>query len=184
MDRSSADTKQRLLAAATTEFAIHGIAGARTGRIARSAGVNEALLFRYFGNKQDLFTLVYDRLVQRAVNDVPLDPTDLPGYAGDLFEYYQHHEHVLRLSVWASLERPETAATIEVQSATDAKIAALRDAQAAGIVSKLLPPAELLALIVQLSLAGTAGSPSLSTDMDRSRRRTSIELAVEAISAP
>jgi AcrR family transcriptional regulator len=182
MDRTSAETKQRLLTAATEEFAAHGIAGARTGRIARSAGVNEALLFRYFGNKQELFAIVYDQLVQQTVGDVPLDPSDLPAYAGALFDYYQDHEHVLRLSIWATLERPRAAATLAVQSATAAKIAALQQAQAAGIVSARLEPEELLAVIVQLSLTGTAASPSLSGDFDRARRRSSIVAAVEAIS--
>ncbi len=72
------------------------LAGARTGRIARSAGVNEALLFRYFGNKQELFELVYDRLVKQAVENVVLDAGDLPGYAGALFDFYDRDAEVLR----------------------------------------------------------------------------------------
>lgn len=184
MDRTSTTTKQRLFAAAVEEFAAHGIAGARTKRIARSAGVNEALLFRYFGNKQELFSTVYNQLVQQTVDDVPLDPTDLAGYAGALFDYYYDHDQVLRLSVWARLERPESAATLAVQASTEAKTAALKEAQETGMVSARLAPAELLAIVIQLSLTGTAASPSLSGDLDRARRRKSIMTAVEAVSTP
>lgn len=184
MERTSAETKQRLIEAATAEFAAHGIAGARTGRIARSAGVNEALLFRYFGNKQELFELVYDRLVKQAVENVVLDAGDLPGYAGALFDFYDRHAEVLRLSIWARLERPDVAVSLAVQSSTEAKVRAIREAQSAGKVSSRLQPAELLAVIVQISLAGTAASPELSADFDREQRRRSIVLAVAAIAAP
>lgn len=184
MDRTSTQTKQRLLAAATAEFAAHGIAGARTARIARAAGVNEALLFRYFGNKQELFSTVYDLLVRQTADEVPLDPSDLAGYAGGLFDYYRDHGQVLRLAMWAGLERPEAAATLAVRSISDAKIAAVEQAQKAGVVSTRLAAPELLAVIIQISLTGTVTSQDPSPELDRARRRESITSTVEAICAP
>ncbi len=49
------DTRSRILDAALTEFAAHGLAGARTDRIAQAAGVNKALLYYYFESKENLY---------------------------------------------------------------------------------------------------------------------------------
>ncbi|MGW5591138.1 TetR/AcrR family transcriptional regulator, partial [Streptomyces sp. NPDC003857] len=79
MARNADETRRKILEAATDEFAQYGIAGARVDRITKAAGVNNALLYRYFGSKVDLFDTVYSRLVTEIVSAVPLDPTDLPG---------------------------------------------------------------------------------------------------------
>jgi TetR/AcrR family transcriptional regulator len=48
-------TRSLILHAAMVEFAAHGMAGARTEAIARSAKVNKALLYYYFKSKEDLY---------------------------------------------------------------------------------------------------------------------------------
>jgi AcrR family transcriptional regulator len=181
MPSTAEDTKKRLLDAAAREFASYGIAGARTARIARDANVNEALLFRYFGSKQSLFAGVYDALVVKTVDDVPMDPRDVPGYAGALFDYYRTHQEVLRLSVWAVLERFDAPAAVAVVAANAQKQAALAEAQAAGLISDALPPGELLALVLQLSLSGSSVSPSLGASVEPSTRRASIVAAVRCL---
>jgi TetR/AcrR family transcriptional regulator len=62
------EAKQRIFAAATQEFAKHGIAGARTDTIARAANVNIALLFYYFKNKQQLHDAVLDEVFSSCCN--------------------------------------------------------------------------------------------------------------------
>ncbi|MCA9923105.1 MAG: TetR/AcrR family transcriptional regulator [Anaerolineales bacterium] len=52
------DTEQRILNAAAQIFAELGYARSTTRKIAAAADVNEVTLFRYFGNKQNLFTAV------------------------------------------------------------------------------------------------------------------------------
>ncbi|MEG1210407.1 MAG: TetR/AcrR family transcriptional regulator [Leclercia sp.] len=59
----SEDKKIALLDAATTAFAQSGIA-ASTALIARSAGVAEGTLFRYFATKDDLLNALYLHLKQ------------------------------------------------------------------------------------------------------------------------
>ncbi|SXJ13251.1 transcriptional regulator TetR family [Klebsiella pneumoniae] len=54
----SEDKKQALLEAATAAFAQSGIA-ASTSAIARSAGVAEGTLFRYFATKDELLNELY-----------------------------------------------------------------------------------------------------------------------------
>ena len=48
-------TRQKILAAATVEFARHGLGGARVDRIAQRSGANKRMLYYYFGDKDKLF---------------------------------------------------------------------------------------------------------------------------------
>ena len=53
------NTKQRILEAAAHEFASKGFDGARVDEIARSAGVNKALIYYYYKNKEELLTILF-----------------------------------------------------------------------------------------------------------------------------
>jgi len=53
--RNPARSQERILAAATAEFARYGLGGARVDRIAARAGANKRMLYYYFGNKDALF---------------------------------------------------------------------------------------------------------------------------------
>lgn len=55
-------TRSAILSAAAREFAAEGLAGARTERIASAAGVNKALLYYYFGDKDALYEAVLDNV--------------------------------------------------------------------------------------------------------------------------
>src|SRR5437879_10091446 len=48
-------TRAAILKAALEEFSNEGVAGARTDEIARRAGVNKALLYYYFKDKEGLY---------------------------------------------------------------------------------------------------------------------------------
>lgn len=48
-------TRQRILAAAKSEFARKGLGGARVDDIAAKAKINKRMLYHYFGNKEELF---------------------------------------------------------------------------------------------------------------------------------
>ena len=56
------ESRAAILEAAVAEFADDGIAGARTDAIARAAGVNKALLYYYFKDKEALYGAVLDRV--------------------------------------------------------------------------------------------------------------------------
>ncbi len=52
---TSDERKEQILENAVKVFACHGLSGARTRDIAKACGINEALLYRHFENKEDLF---------------------------------------------------------------------------------------------------------------------------------
>lgn len=51
-------TRDRILAAARTLFAARGFKGTTTAEIARQAQVNEALIYRHFPDKEDLYRAI------------------------------------------------------------------------------------------------------------------------------
>jgi TetR/AcrR family transcriptional regulator len=61
-------TRARILDAAVQEFSSNGLAGARTEQIAEAAGVNKALLYYYFSNKQALYDAALGTVAQRVVS--------------------------------------------------------------------------------------------------------------------
>ena len=61
------DPKTRILAAATESFSSVGFAAARVDEIAAQAGVNKAMLYYHFGDKEQLYTAVLTTVVDRAV---------------------------------------------------------------------------------------------------------------------
>jgi TetR/AcrR family transcriptional regulator len=97
-------TRAAILKAAVHEFASEGVAGARTDAIARAAGVNKALLYYYFKDKEALYGAVVDsifaglrdRLV--AVLDSDLPPRQkLLTYVGAHFDYIASSPHFPRV---------------------------------------------------------------------------------------
>ena len=175
MKRAIQATKKRLLEAATNEFAQRGIAGARVDRIAELAGCSKALIYDYFGNKEQLFDAVYDALVVAFVQEVPMDTSDLAGYAGRLFDQYQACPEILRLAIWDILERGGSGTHLEaIQASNQHKIAALEQAQRDGRVSDRWSPEELLALIVGMSTIWLFATPEVTklnaTEISAQRR--------------
>ena len=53
-------SRKAILQAALVEFAQEGLAGARVDAIAEAAGVNKALLYYYFHDKESLYGAVLD----------------------------------------------------------------------------------------------------------------------------
>lgn len=58
--RDSLLSQRAIMEAATLEFSSNGLEGARVDRIALAAGINKQLLYRYFGNKEDLYIRVLE----------------------------------------------------------------------------------------------------------------------------
>lgn len=183
---SSQSTKELILAAATAEFAAHGLAGARVDRIATAAGVNKERIYAYFGDKERLFGTVMREGIARADTRFPEHADDLPGAAGDLFDLAFRSPELVRLLAWWRLEGSGVELSPDDLEPYRAKIAEIAAAQRTGAVDARWDPADLLAIIGALAtvwvnapgplveIAESAGPPVRD-------RRTAIEDAVRRI---
>jgi TetR/AcrR family transcriptional regulator len=70
-------TRKKILRAAVREFSTHGLSGARTDAIAKSAKVNKALLYYYFKDKQGLYAAAVEEVSAEVVQNAlaALDPS-------------------------------------------------------------------------------------------------------------
>ena len=151
MSRDSSATKARLLDAAFSEFAAYGIAGARVDRIAEAAGANKRLIYVYFGNKEQLFDEVLQRAMTAGAESVPFDDSDLPGYAGAIFDHLVARPDLMRLRLWKLLERPS--ATGLEQDAFRGKAAQVAEAQRRGDLDPAMAPDDLLTMVLAAAQA-------------------------------
>lgn len=97
-------SRAAILDAAVREFSREGIAGARTDAIAHRAGVNKALLYYYFKDKETLYGAVLDQAFGGLITTVlKVLERDLPprekllAYAGAHFDYIAGHVRYPRL---------------------------------------------------------------------------------------
>src|SRR3984885_4787709 len=155
MARNAEDTRRRILAAAADEFTKHGIAGARVDRIAAAARSNKAMLYAYFGNKEQLFEAVFAQMVTAATDAVPFDARDLPAYAVAMFERYRADPHIARLSDWYRLEHGQPGPDDPVSAAQRGMVTAIAQAQRDKVISDRLKPQDLYGVITALTRMGT-----------------------------
>lgn len=93
-----------ILNAAVDEFAAEGLSGARMDAIAKTAGVNKALLYYYFNDKESLYGAVLDHVfsgihsrLSEALNRPGTPGTAILRYAVKHFDYLASNRHYLRL---------------------------------------------------------------------------------------
>jgi AcrR family transcriptional regulator len=179
-ERDAAATRARILDAAAAEFASFGIAGARVDRIAANAGANKAMLYRYFGSKDELFDAVFTAHVVAFVDAVQFDVTDLASYAGRLFDSYQDQAQTLRLTHWYQLERPDDIPLRVIVDSNDRKLTAIAQSQSAGLLTTRYSAIELLTLVRGIAMAWDNLTPELGREAPQSRE-TRRALVVNAV---
>lgn len=173
-------SRQRLLDAATAEFAAFGIAGARVDRIAAAAGVNKAQMYGWFGSKDGLFDAVFARHLDAIVDAVPFTADDLPGYAIALYDSYLTDPELVRLAGWSRLERVPAGELLAAHPGhADDKHAAIARAQDEGRILGGIRPAELYALVIALAgtwspVSATFTASAQDAEADHARRRAAL----------
>ncbi|MCD7440087.1 TetR family transcriptional regulator [Streptomyces lincolnensis] len=184
-------TRARIFEAAVSEFARHGIAGARIDRIATDAKANKQLIYAYFGNKAELFTQVLGKAMLDLAVAVPVDPDDIEGWIDRVMDYHEVHPEVLRLLFWEGLEYGATTELpdeAERQEHYRRKVASLRDGQDRGIITDAIPARDLLFLLIALA-NWTAVVPQMrrilvgAEPADRERLRASVREAARRLIA-
>ena len=110
--RDAGRTQAAILAAATREFAHHGLGGARVDRIAARARTNKRMLYYYFGNKETLFLAVLEatyariRAAEKDLSLLDVDPVEgVRRLVEFTWNYYLAHPEFLTLLNSENLHR-------------------------------------------------------------------------------
>ncbi|EFK98774.1 transcriptional regulator [Streptomyces sp. SPB78] len=146
-----AATRRRILDAATEEFALRGIAGARIERIISAARTNKAQLYGYFDNKDGLFAAVIADRTSDITASIPFDADDLPGWAVGIYEQNLLRPDLVRLIAWTRLERRSGGLLLD-DPEHGTKLAALGRAQEEGRL-RAGEPYDILALVIAMACA-------------------------------
>ncbi|MFJ5235012.1 TetR family transcriptional regulator [Kitasatospora sp. NPDC088391] len=185
---AAGSTRDRVVAAATAEFARHGIAGARVDRIAKAARTSKERVYAHFAGKEELYRLVCAQELAAVARAARLDPADLPAYAGRLHDHFTAHPERLRLVRWGQLElgtdgSPPDAA---LRRATARRLTRLRAAQAAGLLDPGWDPQDVLVFVDRLATAWADRPDRLPTAPGEraaflAARRAAVVAAVERL---
>ena len=99
------ETRRRILAAATAEFAEHGLAGARVDRIAAAAACSKERLYAHYGDKESLFTAVLNASFAHLGEAASADFASVEDFAVAVFDHLIDNPANQRLLAWARLEQ-------------------------------------------------------------------------------
>ena len=85
---SQPERRHQIIDVAISHFASKGFKGATTRAIARAAGVSEAIIFRHFATKEDLYDAIINDTVARWLHF--WEQEDSPGDSDDLESMLRH----------------------------------------------------------------------------------------------
>ena len=162
--QKTAQTRTRLLKAATEVFATAGVTGATTREIARVAGVNEVTLFRHFQSKEQLLGAVVQQatVLQAEALDHQDEwtqdlHTDLTHYAWLYNSLLEEHEDLIRTFIGEAKRHPEAARQVIFEATLPLReklIAYLSNGVEQGTVRKDLEPRPSVDLFTGMLLSG------------------------------
>jgi AcrR family transcriptional regulator len=110
---SAADRREQILGVATRLFARQGFQGTTTRQIAEHSGVTEALVFRHFASKENLYWAVIERKIkasgarekmQQRLSAPGNDQEVLSGIACEILERRAKDQTLSRLLLYSALE--------------------------------------------------------------------------------
>ena len=110
---SAADRREQILEAATQLFARQGFQGTTTKQISEQTGVTEALIFRHFASKDELYWAVIERKIKAAAPGEHMrerlsaggsDLEVLSGVATQILERRAKDQTLSRLLLYTALE--------------------------------------------------------------------------------
>jgi AcrR family transcriptional regulator len=145
-------TRDRILAAALTEFAAHGLAGARCDAIARGARVNPRMLFYCFGSKENLYREILRRKFAQRSAVYESAPDDLAGAILHWNEAGANDLEWVRLLEWESLSGDAVVGADERRAYFQRTHSRLRRAQARRRIPANIDLTQLQISIIALTL--------------------------------
>ncbi len=169
MQRSRAE----ILRAAVSEFAAAGFEGARVDRIAARAGLNKVLIYRYFGNKEDLYLAVL-REVYSLLGEVERDILEHNVRGAELieqlidgyFDFLQRREDLVNILLWENLLGTKYLQKLPHEAVGRSTLSTLeeliRDGQTEGVFRADFDPHQLVVSLLVFSFGNFANRHSLS----------------------
>ena len=177
--RNPVRNQERILQAATEEFARYGLGGARVDRIAARAGANKRILYYYYGNREDLFLKVLEaryahiRRAELGLHLLDLDPVQgMRRMVEFTWNYYLKHPEFLTLLNSENLHRGRhLKRSRDIAAMHSPLIALLRDllirGERAGKFRKGVDPVQLYISIAGLGYFYLSNRHTLSTIFER-----------------
>lgn len=188
-------TKSRILDAALTEFADHGLAGARIEEIAARTNSNKRMIYYYFESKQGLYQAVLHRAYEEIkLNFMQLDLEEvhpieaIKQVATSIFNHYETHPHFVRLVIVENLHKSayldELQKTSETQMPSLELLAvALKKGQERGIFRRYVDAVDLQTLIDSFCFFRVSNQHTFSSlyqrDMMEAGKRSHYELMLQ-----
>jgi AcrR family transcriptional regulator len=192
-------TRARILSAAREEFAKHGFSGARIDRIAEQAKANAHLLYRYFGNKEEIYLAVLNdayltvRGREQALQLAQLPPAlALAKLVGFTFDFLASDPYFVRIIMNENLMEGRFAARSDLIPQTtrplfDMLAELLRRGREAGVFGAF-DPVEIYVMILSLCFVHVSNRHTLKAMFQRDlsgkqavRKRR--KLVVDAVAA-
>ena len=173
--RDATLTRERILDAATREFARKGFSGARTEGIAAASGSNIRMLYHYFGSKVDLYLAVLERVYadirtqEQALRLDTRDPVDgMVRLIDFTFSHFARNPQFVSLILGENLvqarylarSKKVPAMTSPLQHTIDDL---LRRGRAAGVFRRGVDPVQLYVSMVAMSFTHLSLRHTLST---------------------
>lgn len=117
------DRREQIIEVAVRLFSQKGFRGATTKEIALAAGVNEAIIFRHFSTKSELYTAIIDRKADsaemksmRSALAEAMEQSDdrqvFETLAFHMLEFHERDDTCMRLLLYSALEGHELAEMI------------------------------------------------------------------------
>lgn len=191
----TAQTRSRLIKAATEVFASSGLAGATTREIARVAGVNEVTLFRYFPSKEQLLAAVIQQVMSLQVETLANQDEwtqdlhiDLKHYAQLYNQMLEEHEALMRMFIGEAKRHPDAARKIlhdACQSLNEQLVRYLKKGQENGTVCPELDLKPIVDMFTGMLLSGMlrrTATPTAQAYSSECYINNCIELFVRGIS--
>ena len=108
--KKTAITKKKILKAAEEEFSLYGLNAARVDAIAKKSGVNKQLIYAHFVNKENLYSIILERVYARLGEyEQKLVYSEFDGKGTvkkivlDYFDFLLGNPNFVRLMLWENL---------------------------------------------------------------------------------
>jgi AcrR family transcriptional regulator len=204
--RSDEDgTRDKILNVALQEFSRHGLSGARIDTIAAESGLNKAMIYYYFGSKEDLYVAAlaesYRRFreIEGRFHDDSLAPVPaLRALVGATFDFHAAHPEFIRMVMTENINQGEYIRKIPELRAINRSAIALLDCLcrrgiAEGVFRADIDAVDLHMSISALSFYNVSNRHTVSFIFDRdlgaaevhaARRESVVDTILRFVRAP